>query len=195
VVSLEGFLSDAECAAFIGGCSHHFERSLAGDQLSPVRTSQGCWCSDNECSRDPLTQEVTRRIENVTGVAVEHFEPFQVVKYDVGQFYKQHHDQNSGAFTPQGTRVFTFFMYLSTPEAGGGTKFNDLGITVPAVRGNAVFWPSVADADPERDEPRTNHEALPVEAGSKFGANIWVHNHEYRGPAGRNCVLTHKNTH
>ncbi len=95
----------------------------------------------------------------------------------------------------QGTRVFTFFMYLSTPDAGGGTKFNDLGITVPAVRGNAVMWPSVADADPMRDEPRTNHEALPVEAGLKFGANIWVHNHEYAAAAAKNCVLTHKNTH
>lgn len=52
----------------------------------------------------------------------------QILKYEVGQFYKSHHDQNSGLFTPQGARVYTFFMYLSTPEEGGGTRFTDLGL-------------------------------------------------------------------
>ena len=41
-----------------------------------------------------------------------------------------HHDQNSAPFTPQGARLYTFFLYLNTPEAGGGTRFNDLDITV-----------------------------------------------------------------
>ena len=45
VVTLENFINDEEVAAFISGCSDHFDRSLAGDQLSPVRTSQQCWCS------------------------------------------------------------------------------------------------------------------------------------------------------
>ena len=85
--------------------------------------------------------------------------------------------------------------YLSTPEAGGGTRFNDLGVTVPAVQGNAVLWPSVANEDPEVDEPLTNHEAMPVEVGRKYASNVWVHNFDYRTPAGKNCLLTHKNTH
>ena len=105
-----------------------------------------------------------------------NLQPFQILKYEIGQFYRQHHDQNSGLFTPQGVRVYTFFMYLSTPEAGGATKFNNLGLTVPAVKGNAVLWPSVTSDDPTRDEPKTNHEALPVEAGQKFASNVWIHN-------------------
>ena len=71
----------------------------------------------------------------------------------------RHHDQNSGLFTPQGVRVYTFFMYLSTPEEGGGTRFADLDVVVPAVKGTAVLWPSVRDDDPDQDEPKTNHEA------------------------------------
>ena len=108
-------------------------------------------------------------------------QPFQILKYEVGQFYRQHHDQNSGLFTPQGVRVYTFFMYLSTPEAGGATKFNNLNMQVPAIKGNAVLWPSVTSDDPTRDEPKTNHEALPVEAGQKFASNVWVHMYEYAG--------------
>ncbi len=44
-------------------------------------------------------------------------------------------------------------MYLSTPEEGGGTRFNDLDIVMPARKGDAVLWHSTTDADPTRDEP------------------------------------------
>jgi hypothetical protein len=189
---------------------------------------------------------VAERIANLTRAPIRYQEPFQILKYEVGQFYRQHHDQNSGLFTPQGPRVYTFFMYLSTPKAGGATKFNNLGLVVPAVKGNAVLWPSVMSEDPTRDEPYTNHEAMPVEEGQKFasnvreigvqlarpvpseaqihhvqgfrppkalstfdtpdpcpslgppplcGAQVWIHNFDYRTPAARNCLLTHKNTH
>ena len=113
---------------------------------------------------------------SLSALGSPNLQPFQILKYEIGQFYRQHHDQNSGLFTPQGVRVYTFFMYLSTPEAGGATKFNNLGLTVPAVKGNAVLWPSVTSDDPTRDEPKTNHEALPVEAGQKFASNVWIHN-------------------
>merc|ERR1712118_229435 len=125
------FLTDEEVSAFIEGCSRSFSRSLAGDVLSPVRTSQQCWCTGNECARDPQTRRVEQRIADmIGGFHTKYFEPFQILKYDPGQFYRVHHDQNSGLFTPQGARVYTFFMYLSTPEEGGGTRFTDLNITV-----------------------------------------------------------------
>jgi hypothetical protein len=66
---------------------------------------------------------------------------------------------------------------------------------VPAVKGNAVIWPSVMDQDPQRDEPYTNHEAMPTSIGRKFASNVWIHNYDYRTPADKGCILTHKNTH
>ena len=68
VMTFRDFLSDDEVDAFISGCKTHFERSLAGDQLSPVRTSQQCWCSNNECSANPLAQAVAERVRNVTNI-------------------------------------------------------------------------------------------------------------------------------
>ena len=196
VIRLQNFVSDAEADAFIEGCSRHFDRSLAGDQLSPVRTSSQCWCSNNACASDPLTRAVSARIANLTNVPAErYFEPFQILKYLPGQFYRVHHDQNSGLFTPQGARLYTFFMYLSTPEAGGGTRFANLEETVPAIKGDAVLWPSVTDADPDADEPMTHHEGLPPDRGVKYAANVWVHTHDYRTPAARGCPMCFKNTH
>ena len=188
-------IADKEIDAFISTCEKHFERSLAGDHVSSVRTSSQCWCSQNECAHSNLTMLVADRISDLVRAPVRYMEPFQIVKYEAGQFYRVHHDQNSGHFTPQGARVYTFFMYLSTPEKGGGTRFSDLGLTVPALKGTAVLWPSVMDEDPTRDEPLTNHEAQPVDVGRKYAANVWVHHYDYRTPAKQDCLLTHKNTH
>jgi hypothetical protein len=76
------------------------------------------------------------------------------------------------ALAPRSLGTQTFFMYLSTPEHGGGTRFADLNTTVPAVKGSAVLWPSVMDEDPAVDEPMTHHEGLPPDTGIKYAANV-----------------------
>ena len=81
--------------------------------------------------------------------------------YEPGQFYKVHHDQQTAHWTPQGVRVYTFLVYLSDVEEGGGTKFNDLGIVVEPKLGRAVLWPSVIADDLLTREKKTHHEALP----------------------------------
>jgi prolyl 4-hydroxylase len=62
-------------------------------------------------------------------------------------------------------------LYLNDVEEGGGTDFPDLGLTVMPKRGSALIWPSVLDSDPNRKDGRTEHQALPVEKGIKYGAN------------------------
>jgi prolyl 4-hydroxylase len=70
-----------------------------------------------------------------------------------------------------GPRILTFFFYLSDVEAAGGTDFPALNITVQPKTGRAVLWPSVYDSRPFDKDDRLIHQALPVEAGIKFGAN------------------------
>lgn len=194
VMTFDDFLSEEETERIIELCSSSFERSLAGDQLSPVRTSHQCWCQVPPCVNDPVVQRISERISGLTMTPQTNAEYMQVVRYEVGQFYKIHHDQNSAPFTPQGARLYTFFMYLNTPDAGGGTRFNDLGITVAAKRGSAVLWPSLLDSNVELPDLQTHHEALPVEAGIKFGANLWIHQYDFKTPSSRRCELTFKNS-
>jgi prolyl 4-hydroxylase len=61
------------------------------------------------------------------------------------------------------------FLYLNEVEEGGGTHFKGLDITVQPKPGRAVVWPSVLDHDPNGKDPRTNHEALSVIKGVKYG--------------------------
>ena len=85
-----------------------------------------------------------------------------------------------------------------------------------------MLWPSLLDSDVELPELQTHHEvvealtlsltltltpslslcltlthheALPVEAGVKFGANLWIHQYDFRTPSSRRCELTCKNSH
>ena len=42
---------------------HKFERSLAGDGVTPVRTSSTSWCNVKVCEDDPTVQQVGSRSE------------------------------------------------------------------------------------------------------------------------------------
>lgn len=70
---------------------------------------------------------------------------------------------------PHNELIRSVFLYLNDVEEGGGTLFNDLGFTVQPKTGRAVIWPSVFDHDPNQKDYRTNHEALPVIKGVKYG--------------------------
>ena len=59
---------------------------------------------------DEDIQRVTRRIHHVTGTHFDNGEDIQIVRYEPGQFYRVHHDQNTAVWAPQGPRVLTFFM-------------------------------------------------------------------------------------
>ena len=80
-------------------------------------------------------------------------------------------------------RLYTFFVYLSDVEEGGGTKFNDLGLVVTPKRGRAILWPSVTSNSFLAPEEKTHHEALPVVKGIKYAANLWMHLYDFRGPS------------
>ncbi len=69
-------------------------------------------------------------------------------------------------------------------------------------QGSAIMWPSVfvnpagvrpddgerSIADLCKKDPRSFHEALPVRAGVKRGANAWLHLYDFRGPHDHSCT-------
>lgn len=102
------------------------DTSHSNPPFTPTHTrTQQAWCQPglaSECYTHPLIDGVHDRVVNVTGVPKEHAEFYQVLRYEEGQFYKQHHDQNAAPDSLMGVRLFTFFMYLRAPVAGGGRR-------------------------------------------------------------------------
>ena len=110
-------------------------------------------------------------------------------QYAKGQFYRTHHDYIDYQLErPCGVRMLTFFLYLNDDGLeGGGTNFPDLDITVMPKKGRALLWPSVLNESANEIDERTLHQALPVEAGTKFAANAWMHQGDYKDAHERNC--------
>ena len=186
VITLEDFLSPEECQRLIAigeaqgyAVSKTFqEKEVTATQR---RTSEGTWCR-NECSKDPVARSVMDTIANLTGIPETNQERMQLLRYQVGQYYKTHHDYLVRDKTRRcGVRLITVYLYLNDVEEGGGTDFPHLGITVMPKTGRALIWPSVQDADPNEKDSRTDHQALPVERGLKYGANVWIHMRDYKG--------------
>ena len=154
---------------------------------SERRTSTNAWCY-KKCYDHPVTKRVLERIENLTGIPEMNSEYLQLLKYEEGQFYRQHHDYiPHNLQRPQGVRILTVFLYLNDVEAGGGTRFTSLNLTVSAKQGRALLWPNVYNQSPDRKDPRTEHEALPVEKGIKYGANAWIHQRDFKTPYSNDC--------
>lgn len=187
IVEFQEFLKPWEADKLLEKAGHDFERSLAGDGVTPVRTSSTSWCNVQHCLEDPLVQTVRARIANLTRVPWKNAEHLQVLRYQPGQFYREHHDQNSPRFSAWGPRLYTFFMYLSDVEKGGETRFTKLNISVTPRKGSAILWPSVHDYDPWQTEDKTYHEAVTVEKGEKYAANFWIHMFEFQKMLQNGC--------
>ena len=198
VVTLDNFVTDDEAGRLIEfGAEKGYERSMDVGELKfdgtfedivdEGRTSVNAWC-DDECYNDTLVHGVIARIEEVTNIPERNSEHLQLLKYEVGQFYETHHDYIEFDIDRQsGVRMLTVFLYLNDVEAGGGTDFPGLEITVMPKKGRALIWPSVLDSDPSQKDDRTEHQALPVEKGIKYGANAWLHRRDYKTPEKNGC--------
>lgn len=63
-------------------------------EVSTGRTSTNAWCDKDNCEIHPQVQSVLARIENVTGISRNYSESLQLLRYEVGQFYEEHHVRN-----------------------------------------------------------------------------------------------------
>merc|ERR1719232_1219747 len=199
VITIDDFLTSEECDTLIKlGGDEGYERSKdvgpkkADGSYEPMessgRTSENAWCSNN-CATDPIVANVYDRIANTIQIPRDNYEEFQILRYDVGQFYRQHHDYiDHQASRACGPRILTFYQYLSDVEEGGGTAFPKLGIEVLPRKGRVLLWPSVLSSNPLEKDYRTDHEALPVIKGLKYGANAWIHLYDFRTPHKTNCT-------
>lgn len=180
MVLFEGFLSNAECEELITSSRRQMSSSqvididTGGEKPSDERTSSGTALAREGT---PTIARIERRIAALLNWPLQNGEAIQVLRYDIGQEYKPHYDfvdpalPGSSPFLQRGgQRVASFLMYLNTPNAGGSTSFPDLGLDMPAVKGNALFFAY----DCAHPSSRTLHAGMPVSAGEKWIATKWL---------------------
>lgn len=170
---LSSFLTDEEADRLIQLAEGNFRRSgvigpLGQDNyVDPNRTSSSCFLHDS----DLLVRTVKARAARQLGVGKNQLEGLQVVKYEPGQFFNQHHDW----FTPDyakrvgGQREFTIFVYLTTGD--GPTEFPKLGRAFQPRKGDALQWRNCTH--PDRCQDLNLHRGAAPQSGVKYGLNIW----------------------
>ncbi|KGI76659.1 2OG-Fe(II) oxygenase [Oleiagrimonas soli] len=180
---LEHLLRDDECDELIELAKPRLDRSLTvsqdgGNQVDEARTSSGMFFKPGET---PLIERIDARIAALTGLPTDHGEALQVLHYLPGQKYEPHFDwfdstkEGFRLVTHKGgQRVATIIMYLNTPTGGGGTHFPNVGVTVTARRGSALYFAY------EQDDKESLHAGLPVTEGEKWIATKWIREHPFK---------------
>lgn len=177
---VESFLSDKECQELIELATPKLDRSTTVDAATgasvvhTARTSDGMFFQRGE---NALVKTIEERISVAFNWPVDHGEGLQILRYAPGKEYTPHNDyfSKSDASSAQhtargGQRVGTFLLYLKTPEEGGETVMNDVGIKISPRQGNGFLfvYPS-ADA-----MSKTLHSSVPVVKGEKYVATKWL---------------------
>lgn len=179
---LENLLTEQECAGLIELARPRLDRAqiVAADgtyQADERRTSAGMFFALHEL---PLIRVIEQRLADLLGVPVNHGEALQVLHYQPGQEYEPHYDW----FDPElpsyepiteigGQRIASVVIYLNTPVEGGGTAFPEVGVTVTARRGSAVYFAY------EAGDLNSLHAGLPVIRGEKWIATKWLRQRPY----------------
>jgi prolyl 4-hydroxylase len=145
VLEVDDFLDDAECAHIIGLSESHMHKSgvsmkeddaKAGRRSDEYRTSTQYSLMPSQT--DTLLA-LSRRVQRLTRLPIEHTEQLQVLRYLPSQHYAAHHDffdpadygSSSGSSRKeQGlaqNRLATVFFYLNDVPRGGETGFPRAG--------------------------------------------------------------------
>lgn len=177
------FMSDADADHVIRIAEGRFRPSttMSNDvnTVNKDRTSTSVFLNSARDDADDVLRRIAANAAKVANVPVSHLEPLQVVKYEPGQFYRQHYDyldESSTEVKKHGQRTVTILVYLNTlpeDETGGGTKFHVLDHTVKPEKGAGLLWHNVTSLG--NVDARTLHSGEPLNAkGSvKYAMNIW----------------------
>jgi predicted 2-oxoglutarate/Fe(II)-dependent dioxygenase YbiX len=111
-----------------------------------------------ETIRNPI-EEVSEDYRSEFLIPTAMHEPYSLLKYLEQAEYKPHHDH-----APDNRRVYSMVSFLSTSEEGGQLEFPLFDVTVEAICGRVIMFPS--------NFPYL-HIAHPVTKGVKHSLVTW----------------------
>jgi prolyl 4-hydroxylase len=144
--------------------------------VSRVRTSQSTYLPFSLV--DLIGRYIELKIIAASGERLDASEAMSILRYAPGEFYKPHVDYfnpnlptSAELLEDGGQRTASAVTYLAAPDAGGGTSFPKLRLSVPAIAGNTL-WFRNCHADGRIDE-RSLHAGDTVDDGEKWVVTKW----------------------
>jgi prolyl 4-hydroxylase len=189
VLYFEDVLSAEECDDLIGLSEQagKLKRSTVVDTKDGSKQIDQRRLSDStsyQRGEHPLVARIEQRIAQLVNWPVNHGEGLQILRYQQGGEYRPHMDFFDPKYAGSakhlavgGQRVATFIIYLSDVEAGGGTKFPNLGLEFRPKKGAALLFGNTDDYG--QPHPDSLHAGMPVIAGTKYIATKWLREYVY----------------
>lgn len=202
---VRSFVSPTESSAIRGFCTQENGRfrasPLSDSAATDIRTSSSCplffayfYMDRMEALKVKrpdlvaelqLTWDITLRAASLLNVDPPNLEPFQLIQYEPGQFYREHHDHRA-YYDPEGgypdrSRTMLLFLNDIPEEMGGRLEFGKLKLEFPPRNGDAVIWSNV-DRDGKVDPEMVHQGMPPEEGGTKMAVNIWVRDKPFTSP-------------
>lgn len=178
----DDFLTETECDTLVMESKAKMEDSTVIDPITgkfvkhPERTSRG---THFEHQSSDVVIAIENRVTEVFGFATKQQEAIQILQYAMGGEYKAHFDffspsdaSSQALIAEGGQRLATLIMYLNTPKDGGSTDLPNLGLSIRAKKGSALYFENVTQQGEVDD--RTLHAGMPVIAGEKWIATKWL---------------------
>jgi prolyl 4-hydroxylase len=176
IFAIGDFLSGDECSRLMRTIDTIAKPSTLHEQdyASGFRTSY----SGNFSAEDPFVKSISRRIDDLLGIAAKCGETIQGQRYLPGQEFKPHNDwfHTSQKYWQAerkrgGQRSWTAMAFLNAVKEGGHTHFVNVGANIEPKPGVLLVWNNAhADGTPNLD---TLHAGTPVIAGSKYVLTKW----------------------
>lgn len=187
VSTIDRLFSADECRLCIASARPHMHASQTVDPLTGEAHALSLRTSSETCF-DPLMEHSALRLAQLrmaaaAGIDLPNAEQLTVLHYAPGQQYRPHRDYlPAGAIGHDhphaGNRARTVIVYLNAVEAGGATEFPIPGLRVEPFPGRAVIFDNLhPDGSPD---PDSLHAGLPVDAGEKWLATLWIRQGRHR---------------
>ncbi|CAB3231579.1 unnamed protein product [Arctia plantaginis] len=153
VIIFHDVLSDGEINSMKELAKPRLRRARVQDPITGEKVP-----SEERISKSAITIEkyfnifatISRRAMHMTGLSMEKTGEIQMANYGIGGYYSAHHDfvnNNTYEYIKGGRIIATLLFYVSTKvfrlssvSRGGATVFPYLGVSVPPIKGAALFW-------------------------------------------------------
>ena len=184
----DNFMSEPECKQLIKDMDTYVQwtrgqvtQGKAGDDRDHyARTNQMGWL---DYSKSPTAVHFLMRASQVTQLHYTQAENVQALHYELGEEYDAHMDAfplhteraHTGPHGTKGNRVATLLLYCNDVADGGATVFTELGKGVKPKTGRCVLFSNTIIGT-QIPDPKTMHQAQPVNAGEKYAMNLWFRN-------------------
>lgn len=180
IYTLDNFLTKEICEDLIQVLTDKFRPSCVSntDDIDLVTSHRTSKTADLHPSEALYCAGLDRKFCKVLGLDSTLGETIQCQQYEIGQYYKQHHDfydiftKEHKVYTEwMGQRTWTILCYLNDVEEGGETYFPHLKLKIKPKAGSLVIWNNLYKNG--FTNYKTKHEALPPVSGYKYVLTKW----------------------